>query len=81
MVGRGARGVHGVRGSRRANDYSVQFLADYFAEYAEAASICGGNGVFVDGNATRANACESNWVGVECEIPCLMKRASAGRAR
>lgn len=59
---------------RYARDYSVQFLADYFAEYAEAIrmSICNGNGVFVDGNATRAEcACESNWVGVECEIPCL----------
>ena len=57
---------------RYAEDYKVKFLADYFAEYAEALrlSICRGNGVYRNGDAAQGCECEASWRGAECEIPC-----------
>ena len=58
---------------RYARDYEVQFLAEYFAEYAEALrlSVCRGNGVYANGEDDADGcACDDAWRGTECELPC-----------
>ena len=48
-----------------ARDYQVKFLADYFAEYAEALrlSICNGNGVYKNGDRAQGCECREEWRG------------------
>ena len=58
---------------RYARDYEVQFLAEYFAEYAEALrlSVCRGTGVYANGEDDADGcACDDAWRGTECELPC-----------
>ena len=70
---------------RCARDYKVQFLADYFAEYAEALrlSICNGNGVPPTARTTPtgARATTRGAARVRTAVPGVRPRRVRARAR